>query len=166
MTMMEYRVNEKETDDRVELLIQLLKMASFINLPMKEGLCDPAGIGVPEVRVLMALAGEGALAGHDLVGITGMTPMSVSRAIVALRERHWARETVDPDNRRRRPVELTAQGEEAFGRLYEDMKTISRDLLGGLTKRQRRELGVIGDIILGNMAHWIVSRHAEMKVRT
>ena len=71
------------------LLVRLLKLGSFISGPMRDGVCDPAQISSNELRVIMALAGEGALAGHDLVEITGLPPMNVSRAIATLRERGW-----------------------------------------------------------------------------
>ena len=44
------------------LLVRLLKLGSFISGPMRDGVCDPAQISSNELRVIMALAGEGALA--------------------------------------------------------------------------------------------------------
>lgn len=156
--------NEADTD-RLQLLIRLLKLGSFINTPMKEGVCDPAGLGATEFKVLMALAGEGALAGHDLVGIMGMPPMNVSRALAALKERGWIEDAFDPDNRRRRPVVLTADGWSAYERMQDDISAVAEALLGRLTRRQQREFAAIADAIVGSMADWITSRHADVKLK-
>jgi DNA-binding MarR family transcriptional regulator len=70
-------------------LIRLLKLGSFINAPMKDGVCDPSGLSQIELKVMMALSGEGDLAGHDLVEIMGLPAMNVSRALAALKQRGW-----------------------------------------------------------------------------
>jgi DNA-binding MarR family transcriptional regulator len=150
--------------DDVALLIRLLKLASFINSPMKDGVCDPAGVSQLETKVMMALAGEGPLAGHDLVEITGMPAMNISRAIAALRERGWVEDTVDPDNRRRKPVRLTAAGEAEYASLAPALRDVARALLGNLGARQKRELAAISDRVIASMADWITSHHADVKL--
>ena len=90
-----------------DLLVQLLKLCSLMAEPMKQGVCDPAEASTHEIKVVMALAGEGPLAGHDLVHINGATPMNVSRAIASCKARGWVEDHNDPDNRRRRPVRLS-----------------------------------------------------------
>jgi len=152
-------------DGNVALLVKLLKLGSFINLPMKEGVCDPAGMGVTECKVLMALAGEGALAGHDLVGIMGLPPMNVSRAIAALKERGWIEDIRDPDNRRRRPVALTAAGWEAYATLDQGIAGLASDLLGSLNARQKKQFADISETIIENMADWITGHHSEIRLK-
>lgn len=152
-------------DGNVALLVKLLKLGSFINLPMKEGVCDPAGMGVTECKVLMALAGEGALAGHDLVGIMGLPPMNVSRAIAALKERGWIEDIRDPDNRRRRPVALTPAGWEAYATLDQGIAGLAGDLLGSLNARQKKQFGEISEAIIENMADWITGHHSEIRLK-
>lgn len=152
-------------DGHVALLVRLLKLGSFINLPMKEGVCDPAGLGVNECKVLMALAGEGALAGHDLVGIMGLPAMNVSRAIAALKERGWIEDIEDPDNRRRRPVSLTASGWQAYAALDQNVAALARDLVGNLNARQQKQFAEVSELIIENMAEWITGHHADIRIK-
>lgn len=146
--------------DAFELLIRLLKLGSFINVPMKEGVCDPSGVSQIELKVLMALAGEGELAGHDLVEIMGVPAMNVSRALAALRERGLIEEARDPENRRRRPVRLSPAGHAAYRELLPATNAVAQALLGDLTPRQRREFAALSDKVIAAMTAWIARSHA------
>lgn len=149
----------------VPLLIQLLKLGSLINGPMKDGVAAPNDISQVELKVLMALAGEGALAGHDLVEIMGVPAMNVSRAIATLRERGWIEDAIDPDNRRRKPVRLSAEGVAAYERLHPDVAAVAQALLGNLSARQQREFSALSENILARMTDWIISHHSEVKLK-
>lgn len=146
------------------LLVRLLKLASFIATPMKDGVCGPAGVAPAELRVLMALAGEGELAGHDLVELMGMTPMNVSRAIAELKQRGLIEETIDHANRRRKPVRLTAAGWQAYAAMQPDVRLVARAILGTLSAPQRRQFALIADKIIAEMVKWITGHHAEVKL--
>lgn len=150
--------------ERFDQLVLLLKLGSFINSPMKDGVCDPSGISQIELKVMMALAGEGDLAGHDLVEIMGLPAMNVSRAIAALRERGWIEDAVDPENRRRRPVRLTAAGRAEYDRLHPAVEAVAQALLGSLSAAQLRQFGAISDKIIAAMTQWIRDHHADVKV--
>ena len=147
-----------------DLLIRLLKLGSFINGPMKDGVCDPSGVSQIELKVMMALAGEGDLAGHDLVEIMGVPAMNVSRALATLRTRGWIEDTVDPDNRRRKPVRLTAAGTEAYQALLPAVETVAEAILGGLTPRQQREFAALSAKPIAAMTDWIRSHHEGVKL--
>jgi DNA-binding MarR family transcriptional regulator len=156
--------NSRGGADDVALLIRLLKLGSFINTPMKDGVCDPAGVSQIEVKVLMALAGEGPLAGHDLVEIMGVPAMNVSRAIAALKLRGWIEDTADPDNRRRKPVRLTEAGREAHENLAPALAAMAAALVGSLSPKQKRDLAALSDRVIASMAGWIVGHHAGVKL--
>ena len=140
--------------ERFDLLIRLLKMGSLINNPMKDGVCDPSGLSQIELKVIMALAGEGELAGHELVRIMGVPAMNVSRAIAALLEAGLIEEIADPDNRRRKPVRLSEDGRAAYARMMPDIAEVAKALLGELTARQRREFASAADVVIAAMARW------------
>ncbi|WP_374528543.1 MarR family winged helix-turn-helix transcriptional regulator [Novosphingobium sp.] len=144
-----------------DLLIRLLKLGSFINVPMKEGVCDPSGFSQIELKVMMALAGEGDLAGHDLVEIMGVPAMNVSRALAVLRERGLIEEASDPENRRRRPVRLSPSGWEAYNRMVPSIDALASDLLGKLTERQQREFAALSDKVIAAMIAWTAAHHAN-----
>jgi DNA-binding MarR family transcriptional regulator len=145
-------------------LVRLLKLGSFVNSPMKDGVCDRSGINQIELKVMMALAGEGELAGHDLVEIMGVPAMNVSRALAALRERGWIEDAIDPDNRRRKPVRLTAVGQTEYKRLHPAVDAVAQALLGGLNPAQQRQFAVISEKIIAAMTQWIRDHHEGVKV--
>ena len=151
--------------DDVQLLVRLLKLGSFVNTPMKEGVCDAAGISATELKVMMALAGEGALAGHDLVAIMGVPPMNVSRALAGLRARGWIEDASDPENRRRKPVHLSVAGLEAYEGMTPSIAEIAEALLGKLTTRQRQAFAAAADVIVASMVDWIDSHHEGLDIR-
>lgn len=141
-------------DDLTPLLISLLKLCSLIGDPMKVGVCDPFDASTSEVKVLMALAGEGPLAGHDLVHMTAMSPMNVSRAIAGCKSRGWVEDFNDPENRRRRPVRLTSEGEATYRQMQPMLHGVAESLLGKLTVRQRREMDNLTSLVLRRIAEW------------
>lgn len=152
----------KEISDS-ELLIDILMLGAFVNTPMTDGVCVPAGIGQTELKIVMSLAGTGEMAGHDLVEIIGIAPMNVSRALRQLRERGWIEDAPDSENRRRKPVRLTEEGFAAYARLEPDFNELAGSLLGSLTKVQKQQFRVAARRILTNMADWITSHHTEVK---
>jgi DNA-binding MarR family transcriptional regulator len=151
-------------EDNFALLIRLLKLGSFINGPMKDGVCDPSGVSQIELKVMMALSGEGELAGHDLVEIMGVPAMNVSRALATLKQRGWIEDASDPENRRRRPVRLTRAGAAAYARLHPDIQAVADSLLGTLTPRQQREFAASADKVIEAMIEWIRSHHQEVRL--
>src|SRR5882762_4426735 len=67
--------NQKNRE--IALLMAMLRFASVISRPMRDGVADPAGFSSNELRILMALSGEGESAGHDLAELMGMHAMNV-----------------------------------------------------------------------------------------
>ena len=140
--------------EQFALLIRLLKLGSLISAPMNAGVCQPSGISQIELKVVMALAGEGELAGHELVRIMGVPVMNVSRALTALRERGLVEDAVDPNNRRRKPVRLSQAGTAAYATMTPAISAVASTLLGPLTARQRRDFAKIADVILAGLYTW------------
>lgn len=155
---------DSPSDSSFDLLVRLLKLGSFVNGPMKDGVCDPSGVSQIELKVMMALAGEGDLAGHDLVEIMGVPAMNVSRALATLRDKGWIEDAHDPDNRRRRPVRLSAMGQAAYDRTLPAAQQVADDLLGNLSARQRRDLAMLSDRVIANMTSWIRAHHEGVKL--
>jgi DNA-binding MarR family transcriptional regulator len=150
---------------RVSLLVQLLKLGSLVNGPMKDGVCAEADVSQIELKVLMALKGEGALAGHDLVEIMGEAPMNISRAIASLRKRGWIEDARDPDNRRRKPVKLSPAGTAKYASMTPMLEQVAIALVGNLSAKDRAEFARIADLIIGNMADWITGHHSEVGLK-
>jgi DNA-binding MarR family transcriptional regulator len=151
----------RDIGTNVQLLVLLLKQASLITRPMVEGVADPNGISPNELRIVMCLGGEGALAGHDITEIMGIPPMNVSRALASLLGRGWIEKVRDVNNRRRKPVQLSARGWEAYRALTPDVRTVADYLLGALTANERALLVRISSKIVARMEDWAV-KHFEV----
>jgi DNA-binding MarR family transcriptional regulator len=156
--------NSADLAPQVALLVRLLKLGSLINGPMKDGVCDPALVTQLELKVMMALVGEGALAGHDLVEIMGVPPMNVSRALASMREHGWIESTVDPENRRRKPVRLSSAGIAKYASLAPSLETVAVALVGNLSAREARDFAKAADHVIDNMIDWITQHHSDVRM--
>jgi DNA-binding MarR family transcriptional regulator len=124
-------------DEDANLLVDLLKLATFIGGPMRDGVAEPLGLTPTDLRVILALGGEGELAGHDLSEIMGVPPMNVSRALAGLLERGLIEAGNDPANRRRKPVRLSEAGAEVFRQTAPALSKVGRTLLADLKPGER-----------------------------
>src|SRR5580692_9247711 len=124
----------------IELLVAMLRFSSIISRPMRDGVADPAGFSSNELRILMALSGEGESAGHDLAELMGMHAMNVSRALASLREMGHVEPVKNTKNRRRKPYRISARGARAHVALEPYIAQVARHLFGALTPAERRAL--------------------------
>jgi DNA-binding MarR family transcriptional regulator len=138
----------------IDLLVAILKLASVINRPMKEGLADPEGLTLNEVRALMSLGGEGELAGHELSRAIGMQPMNASRALASLEKRGWIEEVEDPGNRRRKPYAISDAGIDAYRAMIPELADIAEILFTDLSDAERRRFRATAQKIMDRIAQW------------
>ena len=136
------------------LLVQLLKLAAMISRPMEDGVANPNGLSLNELRIMMCLHGEGACAGHDITNLMAIPPMNVSRALASLTQRGWIEPAVDPTNRRRRPVRLNDAGTRACLGMEGDIDKVARDLLGMLNASEVDALKGSVDAVIGRLERW------------
>jgi DNA-binding MarR family transcriptional regulator len=136
------------------LLVQLLKLAAMINRPMEDGVANPNGLSLNELRIMMCLHGEGACAGHDITELMAIPPMNVSRALASLTNRGWIEPAQDPTNRRRRPVRLSADGTRACLKMEGDIDSVAHELLGMLNTTEATALQTTLDAVIGRLEQW------------
>ena len=140
----------------VELLVQFLKLASIITRPMQSDVAARNGLSVNELRVLMCLSGEGAIAGSDIAFLMSMTPMNVSRALVRLKRLGWIERVASKGNRRRKPVQLSAAGWRAYAAMLPDIRSVAQHLFSPLDRGQRRALAGVFDQLIEQVDSWDV----------
>lgn len=141
-------------EGEVALLVDLLKLGTFIGTPMREGVADPLGLTTTDLRIVLALGGEGELAGHDLSEIMGVPPMNVSRAIAALMQRGLVEPGANRRNRRRKPVRLTAAGQELFAQTIPALAHVGADLFKGVPARDREAFRRVAAAVLARIGRW------------
>ena len=61
--MAQRRRSDGTRNHEIDLLVAMLEFASLISRPMRDGVADPAGLSSNELRILMALTGEGGVRG-------------------------------------------------------------------------------------------------------
>ena len=133
------------------LLVDLLKLATFIARPMREGVAEPMGLSANDLKIILALGGEGELAGHELSEIMGLPPMNVSRAIAALSARGLVEPGDDSSNRRRKPVRLTEAGTATFRQTIPAMATVGKHLFADFVPEERAVFHSAAQAILARM---------------
>jgi len=124
----------------IGLLVAMLKFASLVSRPMRDGVADPAGLSANELRILMALSGEGESAGHYLAELMGMHAMNVSRALSSLHAMGLVEPVRNPGNRRRKPYRISSRGAKAHVALEPNIAQVARFLFGALTAQERSSL--------------------------
>jgi len=139
-TNMANRQLKDQRDHQIGLLVAMLRFASLISRPMRDGVADHAGFSSNELRILMALSGEGESAGHDLAELMGMHAMNVSRALSSLQAMGLVEPAKNSRNRRRKPYRISARGASAHVSLEPRIAQIADFLFGVLTAAERRSL--------------------------
>jgi DNA-binding MarR family transcriptional regulator len=140
-----------QKNHEIALLMAMLRFASVISRPMRDGVADPAGFSSNELRILMALSGEGESAGHDLAELMGMHAMNVSRALASLHHMGLVEPAKNIKNRRRKPYRISARGARAHVALEPSIAQVASHLFGALTARERAAL----EQILAKLDHQV-----------
>lgn len=95
-------------------------------------------ITIPEWRVLAVVAQAQSLAARDVVRLTPMDKMSVSRAIASLEQKKFAKRSVSTSDRRVNMIALTPEGRALFDKIAALALTVEDELLGELSAAERK----------------------------
>jgi DNA-binding MarR family transcriptional regulator len=150
----------------VELLVQLLKLASIISRPMQDEVAARNDLSVNELRVLMCLSGEGAMAGQDIAHVMSMPPMNVSRALAALKRLGWIERVASKANRRRKPFQLSAAGWKALAAMLPDIRGVAQHLFKPLDRTERRALASAFDSLIDQLESWDAADSEQMRKKS
>lgn len=145
---------QQSDDSDVGLLIAMLRFAALINRPMRDGVALPADVSPNELKMIIALGGEGERAGHELAELMGMQPMNVSRALAALVERGWVEEVADLNNRRRKPHRLSAAGWKAYKAMGPRIEAVADFLFSTLEPNERAGMGAVLNKLYEQVMKW------------
>jgi DNA-binding MarR family transcriptional regulator len=140
MTTRMSKSKSKPTDRQIGLLVAMLRFASLISRPMRDGVADLAGFSSNELRILMALSDRGESAGHDLAELMGMQAMNVSRALASLSSMGLVEPVENSGNRRRKPHRISARGARTYTSMKPNIAQVANYLFGILSVRERASL--------------------------
>lgn len=133
------------------LLYRLLKLSNLILRPLFVQRAESYEMNVNELRVLMTLAPMGEAASHELCEVAGLHPMNVSRAVGTLRRQGRIEERRDDENRRRKLLRLTPEGQRVFDELAPDANVAADRLFEGMDGKALRNLSVVIDKLTANV---------------
>ncbi len=131
-----------------ELFFKLVRVVNLTGRPFVETLARRHRLSLNEWRTMIVLASEPGIAAHEIVEVTGLDKMSVSRAVAALTRQGRVVKRDDPLDARRARLELSAAGR----RLYEQIGVFGRareqQLFGGLDAAERAQLEALIERLL------------------
>ena len=127
------------------LLYRLLKLTNLISRPFFASDAERYQISMNELRVLMTLAPLREAASHELVDAAGMHPMNVSRAVAALRRHGRVQQRADPDNRRRKLLQLTPEGVALYRSLVPHVQQVANRLFDTMSAEEIASLSRLLD---------------------
>jgi len=115
-----------------EVMSRLLKLQNRLMAPFSIHLEKRHKISLTEFRMLMSIGRLGVTASHELVEQTGVNAMGVSRAIGELRRHGRIVVDIDPNNRRRKTIHLTAKGQTLYEQMVPTTEKVARYLFEAL----------------------------------
>lgn len=135
------------------LLYRLLKLTNLISRPFFAQDAERYQISMNELRVLMtlALAPLREAASHELVDAAGMHPMNVSRAVAALRRHGRVQQRTDPNNRRRKLLQLTPEGLALYRNLLPHVQQIATRLFATMSGEEVATLSRLIDTMTARL---------------
>lgn len=100
-----------------DLVFRLLRLVNLIAKPFFSEHASRHHLSINDWRVMAALAAGTDLAASDICEQTGMHPMNVSRSVAHLARLGRVQRSVDPRDRRRSLLRLTAAGRQVFDKI-------------------------------------------------
>lgn len=147
-------VPESDLDDvagEVALLHRMLKLNNRLMAPFNTHLAKRYTISENEFRMLMTLGRWGEKASHELADSTGVSAMSVSRAVAALERKGWIMVEVDAANRRRKRLSLTQTGQTLFEEMAPQSDRVAHFLFSRISSRDKVALDRIVDALIDTL---------------
>lgn len=106
-------------------------------------LLEPHGFHPREFGLMTVMAKRPGLTQQELAMLARVDPSSMVALLDDLERRGLAERRVDPDDRRRRAVYLTAKGEEQMGVLQREARKAGKALLDPLSDEERETLNAL-----------------------
>ena len=133
------------------IFFRLVRVVNLTARPFSESIGKAHRLSLNEWRVLLVLANHAGIAASDVAALTGLDKMSVSRALSGLVQRGRVVRRVDPNDRRRLLLRLSAAGERLYVRIGTPAKERERSLFRGIGAAEQAQLGRTLDRLVANL---------------
>jgi len=136
-----------DTAESVQLH-RLLKLTNRLMAPFSTHLAHRYRISLNEFRLLMSIGTLGRTASHEVAQMTGVNAMSVSRAVATLQRHGRVHVERDENNRRRKWLTLTPEGERLYQIMRPQSERVAQYLFGELEEGDLAAFSAIVDRLL------------------
>lgn len=113
---------------------RLMKLTNLMSRPFFSQFAKQHALSLNEWRCIVVLVHRPGCAAQDLSVATGLLPMNISRAVIALRKAGLVEEARDPSNHRRVLLWLTPSGRDVFELIAPQAQAQSQSLFSVLSK--------------------------------
>ncbi len=126
--------NADSAADPFDVLHRLLKLGNRLGAPFAEHLEKRFQVTMNEFRAVMLIGRLGEAASHELAEISGVTTMSISRAVTSLQRKGWITCSVDEENRRRKILRLSKDGQKLYQKMLPTADKVAKYLFDSLRR--------------------------------
>lgn len=140
------------------LLFKLIRVVNLTARPFNEHVAKKHRLSINEWRAMVVLASHPGCVATDVVELTGLDKMSVSRAVAALHQEGRLEKHGDPLDHRKARLALTPEGSRLFEEIGEQAKRREDQLFAGVSDAELSELDSTLDRLLAALAP-----HSEAK---
>ena len=123
------------------IFFRLVRVVNLTARPFSESIGKAHRLSLNEWRVLLVLANHAGVAASDVATLTGLDKMSVSRALSGLVQRGRVVRRVDPADKRRLLLRLSAAGERLYVRIGSRRRNASAASFAASAPTSRRSSG-------------------------
>jgi DNA-binding MarR family transcriptional regulator len=115
---------------------RLMKLTNLMSRPFFGQFAKQHAVSLNEWRCIVVLSHRPGCAAQDLSVATGLLPMNISRAVIALRKAGLVEEARDPENHRRVLLWLTRSGHDLFELIAPKADAQSKSLFSVLSEKE------------------------------
>lgn len=115
---------------------RLMKLTNLMSRPFFGQFAKQHALSLNEWRCIVVLVHQPGCAAQDLSVATGLLPMNISRAVIALRKAGLVEEARDPGNHRRVLLWLTQSGRNVFELIAPKAQAQSESLFSVLSQEE------------------------------
>ncbi|MXO94171.1 MarR family transcriptional regulator [Erythrobacter arachoides] len=130
------------------MLHRLLKLHNRLMAPFSTHLAHRYRISLNEFRLLMMVGSLGRTASHEVAELTGVNPMSISRAVATLKRHGRLVVETDATNRRRKWLSLSKEGKRLYQLMLPQGEKVAHYLFGKLEQDELAGFESIVDKLL------------------